>query len=68
MGNPVRAALNRNHSPGDEEIIWSVTFVNEKERSGTIEAIGDGTYILHREGAPYYFSEDKVVYLYPNPR
>jgi len=67
MANIVSAALNRNQASGSAKTIWSITFVNEKERSGTIEPLGDGLYILHRAGTPYYFAADKVVYMYPNP-
>nr|WP_314540098.1 hypothetical protein [uncultured Massilia sp.] len=64
----VEAAL-RDHfeEQGEDAARWQVHFINQETRKGDLEALGDANYVLRRTSTktPYYFSADKVVYLYP---
>ena len=66
MLNFVDVALSRHAPAGNARINWYVTFTNEKEFYGTVEELGNDSYLLLRNGIEYYFSSDKVIYMRPD--
>lgn len=65
MSDIVRAAIHSHVLEGDGAITWYITFLNNVQYAGTIRDLGDGKYALDRQGVPYYFSPDKVLYMFP---
>ncbi len=65
----IEAALADHHAiNGDTDTRWNVKFVNNDQRKGDLEALGDGNYVLKRSSTqkPYYFSANAVVFLFPD--
>jgi hypothetical protein len=65
----VEAALvDYQEENGEKETKWTIYFINTEKRKGDLEALGGNNYVLRRTGSekPYYFSADKVVFLFPD--
>jgi len=60
-----QAIANQEDRPGHGELTWSVTFINNETKSGTIGIVGDGTYALEKGERVWFFTADKVIYLHP---
>lgn len=66
MVDIVEAAIhNQENNPGHGEVIWIIVFVTNESIKGKIGILGGSNYVVEASDRTYFFSADKVAYMYP---